>query len=318
MSPLAAGIGAGLGGMIGAAIVQGQQRRENRRQCLLIRGWRMVEVPAADAARVSAMTDADRGTYFNSMVGAAEVHGDITEVKRFSLAPDANLHLDAPLGGTGAVWAGKKVDAAQPIALAPGEAMVVLAYRRAEPATAGRSGTVSLLRYDMDRREGMYRPRDWKKKGDTTVYSALAPSHDKKARYEVQLVKVTPGDYVIDAAGVGPAALTSTNCFGAPFFHVGAGEVVYLGDFAPYMNASLSDGSKLSALAHSMHPDDARATLATRQPGLAAAMKPAAMRNRATYACSGITMTRWDIDGLEALPPAPPVADQPRRVAATS
>jgi len=41
-------------------------------------------------------------------------------------------------------------------------------------------------------------------------------------------------------------------------------------------------------------------------------MKPATLMNGATFACSGITMTRWDIDGLDTVPaPAPtmPVAN---------
>ena len=51
ISPLAAGIGGGIGAAIGAAIVEGQMRRANRRNCLLIKGWRLVELPAAQSAK---------------------------------------------------------------------------------------------------------------------------------------------------------------------------------------------------------------------------------------------------------------------------
>ncbi|WP_232834139.1 MULTISPECIES: hypothetical protein [unclassified Sphingomonas] len=301
VSPVAAGIAGGLGGMLGAAIAQGQQRRDNRRACLLIRGWRQVEVPPAEAARVAAMGEAQRAAYIDALVGANDVKGTITARTRFDDAPDARINLDAPVGRTGTVFAGKKVDAAQPFVLGPDEALLVLAFRRAEAPAEGRSGAVQLLRYDAEHGDVVYRPRDWKKTGDKTVYAVLAQSADKKQAYEVQLIRVTPGAYVLDGTSVGAAVPVSTNCFGAPVLDVKAGEVAYLGDFAPYMNAPTSDGDKRSALLFSRHIEDARAALATRQPQLAAAMQPARLRNRATYACAGLTMTRWDIAGLEAV-----------------
>jgi hypothetical protein len=73
ISPVAAGVGAGIGGLIGQAIVEGQLRRANRRECLLIRGWRLVEVDDATQKRVAAMSDSDREAYFGGIVGAAEL-----------------------------------------------------------------------------------------------------------------------------------------------------------------------------------------------------------------------------------------------------
>jgi hypothetical protein len=305
VSPLAAGVGGALGGLIAGAIAEGQQRRANRRSCLLIKGWRLVELAAADAARVTAMTDDQRSAYFDTVVGASEVKGKVTERASFSLAPDPALKLDAPLSGPGSVFLGKKVDPAAPMTLAPGEAAVVIAYRRPDAGSAGRSGGVQLSRYDMAVRDLVYQPKDWKKKGDKTTYLVAANSADRKSPYEVQVLRVTPGDYVISSAAVGPAGvMTSSYCFGAPTFSVGEGEVVYLGDFIPYMNVKVADGSKLSALAYTAHIEDARATLSAKQPAIAAAMKPAALRNRATYACSAITMDRWDLPGVEMLPAA--------------
>lgn len=75
ISPLAAGIGAGIGNAIGQAIAEGILRRANRRQCLLIRGWRLVEVSDAEQARIAALPEAERNAYFNSIVGAADVQG---------------------------------------------------------------------------------------------------------------------------------------------------------------------------------------------------------------------------------------------------
>lgn len=78
ISPLAAGIGAGIGSAIGAAIAEGHLRRVNRRTCLLTKGWRLVDVWPVEAARLATMTEAERDTYFNSIVGAREVKGEVT------------------------------------------------------------------------------------------------------------------------------------------------------------------------------------------------------------------------------------------------
>jgi hypothetical protein len=311
ISPLAAGAGGALGGLIAGAIAEGEQRRANRRACLLIRGWRLVETPAADIQRVTTMTDEQRSAYFDTIVGARQVDGTIIERTSFSLAPDPALRLDAPVTGPGTVFLGKKIDVAAPLKLAPGEAAVVIAYRRSDAASAGRSGTVEFSRYDMAGRDLIYRPRDWKKKGDKTTYQISANSADRKAEFEVQVLRLTPGDYVISGTAVGAALVTQTNCFGAPVFHVGEGEIVYVGDFIPFLNVKLSTGAAISALAYASHIEDARRVLGTKQPELAAALKPAMLHNRATYACSAISMDRWDLLGVDALPDPPPPAMAP-------
>jgi hypothetical protein len=307
VSPIAAGVGAGIGGLIAGAIAEGEQRRANRRNCLMIRGWRMVEVSSADAERVNAMTDEQRSAYFDTIVGAETVKGEITERTSFALKADPELMLDKPLEAPGTVYLGKKIDAAAPLKLEPGEAAIVIGYRRPGGGSTGRSGSVQFARYDMKGRDLVYQPRDWKKKGDKTTYNILAASADRKAAYEVQVLKVTPGDYVINGSSVGPnVPITASNCFGAPAFSVGEGEVVYVGDFLPFMDQKLSTGTKWFGLAHASHPEDARKTLAGKQPALAAALKPATLRNGATYACSAITMDRWDIEGAESLPDPEP------------
>ena len=302
ISPLAAGMGGALGGLIAGAIAEGQQRRANRRACLLIKGWRLVELPSADAARLATMTDEQRSSHFNTLVGAAQVDGKVTERTRFSLAPDPALKLDAPVAGPTTVFLGKKIDPATPVVLAPTEAAVVLAFRRPDAASAGRSGAVQLSRYNLAARDLVYQPKDWKKTGDKTSYLITAGSADRTASYEVQVLRVTAGDYIVSGMSVGPMVVTTTYCFGAPTFHVDAGDVVYIGDFVPLWNARKADGQKLTALAYTAHIDDARHALATSQPALAAALKPAVPHNRATYACSAISMDRWDLPGADALP----------------
>jgi len=296
ISPLAAGVGGAIGGAIAGAIAEGRQRRANRQACLLIKGWRLVEVSKAEQARLATLNDVERDRYFNAIVGAEKVEGYITARTTFVQLPAPSLALDTPLSGTGSVWTGKKVDPALPVKLEKGEGAVVIGFRRVTQDAAGRSGGVQIVRYDMDKRELTFRPVDWKKQGDTTTYLIDALSGDKKATYEVQVRRVTAGDYVLNATAVGPLIFATTNCFGAPTFHVGEGEIVYLGDFVP----SRSDGE----LYFASFPEDARKTLATKQPAMAEAMKTAVVRNGATYSCAGITMNRWDIAGLETLAPA--------------
>jgi hypothetical protein len=319
VSPLAAGIGAGLGGLIAGAIQQGQQRRANRRACLLIRGWRLIEVPGSQAAQIRAMTDADRSAYFNSIVGATIVPGgSVIERTSFTLAPDPEIHLDAPVQVPGAVFLGRRVDPAVPLALAPNEGALVLAFRRPDAGSAGRTGEVQFARYDLAQRDLIYQPRDWRRNGDTTTYRMAVISSDRRAPLEVHVLKVTPGDYVITGHVPGVVPVTNSFCFGAPTFHVGAGEVVYVGDFIPFMNHRLSTEERLTAIAYTSHIEDARRTLAVHQGALAEALRPAVLRNRATYACAAVTMDRWDIPGAEALPPPEPQAEAPAAAAPTS
>ncbi|HEY0413383.1 MAG TPA: hypothetical protein VGD66_09585 [Allosphingosinicella sp.] len=72
ISPIAAGVGAGIGGAIAAAIIEGQLRRANRKSCLLVHGWKLVEVDDAEQARIQAMGDEEKQAYFNRILGASE------------------------------------------------------------------------------------------------------------------------------------------------------------------------------------------------------------------------------------------------------
>lgn len=310
ISPAGAAAGGIIGGLIAGAIQEGAQRRANRRNCLLIRGWRMVKLPEAERLRVAAMTEGQRSAYLDSMVGAATVTGAVTERTSFALAPDPQLNIDGRVPGTGSVWLGKKVDPAAPVVLAPGEAAIVLAYRRPDLDSAGRSGRIDIARYDPAHGDLIYRPKNAKKMGDTTTYLVQSQSRDRKSPLEVQVLKVTPGDYVLNGTAVGNLPVTTTNCFGAPTFSVAAGEVAYIGDFVPLMEAANSRGEKVSTLAYASHVEDTRTVLASKQPALAAALKPATLRNGATYSCAAVTMDRWDLPGVASVAPATPAAVQ--------
>ena len=304
ISPLAAGVGAGLGAAIGSAIQEGVQRRANRRNCLLIKGWRLVEVPQPERARIARLTDAERSAYFDTIVGSTSVTGEVTERTTFHTPTDSMLDPSGAVEGPRALFLGKKVNPSLPLALNANEGALVLAFRRPDAGSAGRSGSLAIARYDPDKRDLVYRPKDWKKNGDQTTYGIDVRSADRKAAYEVQVVRLTAGDYVITGTAAGPVPSATAYCFGAPTFRVETGEVVYLGDFVPYIAAPLSTGTKLTGLAYTAKIDDARGVLAKSQPALAAAMKPAEIRNQATFACSAVAMDRWDVPDVEPVPPA--------------
>ena len=312
-SPLAAGVGGAIGGIFASMIAEGEQRRANRRSCLLIRGWRLVEIPSELTAKVNAMSDTDKNAYFNQIIGAQTVEGKITERKSFSIPAEALSNVDGGLSGPETVFLGAKADPSIPLTFAAGETAVVLAYRRPGQPNAGRFLQMGLSRYDPQARDLVYQPRDWKKKGDKTTYEVEVPSGDRKAGLEVQVIKLTPGDYVISAVSW-IRQVMSTNCFGAPTFHVAAGEVLYLGDFVPVWNAVGTDGKKISGTGYVSRIEDARRVLAAKQPALAAALKPAAWRNHATYACAAVSMDRWDLPGMPEVEQGP--AAQPAAAAA--
>ncbi|MFZ5707957.1 MAG: hypothetical protein ACOY5R_22085 [Pseudomonadota bacterium] len=301
MSPMAAGVGGALGGLIVGMIAEGDQRRANRRACLLIRGWRMVEPSAEQSAKLAAMREPDRRAWFDEMIGADKVDGKITERKSFTQLSDPAMNLDAAITGTSSLYFGKKIPPETPLALEPGEGAIVLAFRRSDPTSAGRHGGLVLARYDIEKRELIYQPKDWKKKGDKTSYTRDIFSDDRKAGLEVQIVRLTAGDYVLTSMGLGNVLMTG-NCFGAPVFHVGAGEVLYIGDFIPFWGTKLSNGGKAFQLSYTSHPEDSRNVIGRFQPELARRMQLATWRNNATYGCGAVSMDRFDLPGAEPLP----------------
>lgn len=317
ISPVAASVGAGIGAAIGQAIVEGQLRRTNRRTCLMIRGWRLVEPPTAEIQRLGALGDSDRDAYLSKIIGANEVEGKVTSVTRFNVDLAPSVKLNTSVATPGLLWTGKKVDPALPITLKPEEALIAVAFRRTVPEAVGRSAVIQFSRYDADKRDLIYQPRDWKKKGDTTVYSVTMASKDRKAEYELQIHRVTAGNYVVLGTGMLGAVVANSYCFGAPSFHVDAGQMVYVGDMVPLVNAQMAGGGKTTTLAYTTNLEDARRTLAAKQPELAKTMTAATLRNRATYGCAAVAMDRLDWPGLDELPkPAAvdPAAVEPAKV----
>jgi len=297
------GVGDAFVTMVFVGISEGERRRLNRGTCLLVKGWRRIETPVTQAKRVAAMSDAQRSAYFDSVVGADQVEGAVVERTSFALAPDPALAFDTPAGAPRTIVLDGAADAAAPLKLAPGEGAVVLSFRRPVTASNGRAARIDFERYDPISRDLDYQPRNWKKAGDRTTYAARVQSTDPKAPYEVHVLRLSPGDYVLTGYEIGPGMAFGDFCLGAPTFHVGEGETVYLGDFVPLWAARLSTGKRIMALAWTPRLAETRAALTAAQPALATALKPAALHDRATYGCASMVgVDRWDLADVEDLP----------------
>jgi hypothetical protein len=302
ISPLAAGIGGGIGGAIAAAIAEGAARRENRKRCLMIRGWRMVKLPDDKAAAVGAMSDEAKQTYFNSIVGAAEVSGEIAKMDRFTPLDDPALKVAPGLAGPATLWIHKDPKKAVMPVLGADQGAIVVVWNRNHPAAKDRFARLELYRYDASKGDLHYQPRDWKKKGDLTTYVLPIPAGDRRAGYELRVIPVTAGDYVLGGWMLGvnmPPA--SSNCFGAPMISVKAGEYAYFSDATPVMGAQLGDGSKASTMVLTRNLAQAQAELAKLRPELAGKLVEAPIRNRASYSCAAVTMDRYDWPGAQEI-----------------
>jgi hypothetical protein len=298
-----------VGGMLGAAlanvITETTERRLSRSNCMLTRGWRQYSLEATERKRVQSMREVERSAYFDEAIGARSAPGLPYGRIAFSMPRDPALVTDGTLPLPGSVYVGRKIDPAVAIVPANNEAIVVLAYRRPAKGSAGRAGMLRIVRYDMANRDLDYPPTDPKQSADAITYSTDAESIDRNAAYEVQVLRLTPGDYVIAGSALSRILLVDPHpnfyCMGAPVFHAEGGQTIYIGDFTPFWGAKMSDGGWMYGMGYSRHIEDARMTLRSKQPGLAAAMQQAQMFNRAEFTCVPGLMDRWDLPGLEAL-----------------
>lgn len=206
---------------------------------------------------------------------------------------------------------------AAPMALAPGQAGILVAFRRPDKASEGKSGALAFARYDPEKRDLIPEPRGAKKQGITTTYNVLARSTDRRAPIEHALFLVTPGDYVLAGASPGPGGMVVNSfCLSGPTFRVTEGEIAYFGAITPYMSVKQVDGTSVAAMAWSSDVEAARAALAD-HPALQQAVQPADIRNKATWGCVATTMMAYDVPGAPILPAAgdlPPEA-QPDAIA---
>lgn len=203
--------------------------------------------------------------------------------------------------------AAKRADLAKPVVLGPGQAALVIGFRRSDKMSEGKAASATFARFDMDKHDLVFQPRHAKKDGDTKTYWVEATSTGamKANARDFVVMIVSEGDYALFAAfPSGPKQMLNTFCLGAPVFHVGAGEAVYFGDMTPYPSVRLVDGTRTAAMAYGAHFNEAREALKS-QPALAA-LKPADLK-QSTYGCAGQLMAAYVVPGASELPPIAPL-----------
>lgn len=223
-------------------------------------------------------------------------------IRHLALVAALSAAIAAPVAAQ--LSANKRADLSMPVVLAPGQSAIIVGFRRPGPANLGKSGSIAFARYDVEKRDMIPRPKDAKKNGDTTTYWIDINGGDKKLPLDHIVMLVSPGDYALYGATLGPggsAGMGTSYCFSAPIFSVKAGETVYFGDMTPYLG-KLEDGQFAMAMPYSSNIDDARAAIAN-QPALMAGFRPAEVRNGASFTCSSQIMSAYLIPGLAALPP---------------
>lgn len=86
------------GGLVGGLIFGGldqsfserRARRDIRRQCLIARGWRMVEPDEAGRRRIAELSRGERDALFDQMIGAEQIEAGATVTDLASLEADVD------------------------------------------------------------------------------------------------------------------------------------------------------------------------------------------------------------------------------------
>ncbi|HEX9933455.1 MAG TPA: hypothetical protein VGB08_11485 [Allosphingosinicella sp.] len=225
-------------------------------------------------------------------------------MRRLAIAAGAlALAVSAAAPASAQLRVERRANLAAPVELGRNQGAILVGFRRPDAISARRHGAVGFARYDVEARDVIAQPRGARRAGDTNTYWVLAKSGDRTLESDHALMIVSAGDYVL--FGAAPTRiLDNTFCLGAPTFRVNPGEVVYFGDVTPYQNVRFEDGHRANAMAYSADLDAARAALQS-APALAAAVRPAELRNGATFGCVAQNMLSYAVPGAPELPPAP-------------
>src|SRR5690606_33820564 len=115
------------------------------------------------------------------------------------------------------------------------EGVLVLAFRRPDRGSAGKAAAIALRPYDLGRADLAGAGSG----SDGPGAALVVTSADRQAGYELHLVRLPAGHYVIDGTAVDGEPPAESNCFGAPLVAIPAGQAVYGGDWVPYHKVAL-------------------------------------------------------------------------------
>lgn len=299
-----------VGGIMGGFVTSlghQKQRRDNRRVCLLTKGWRLVKAPDSEVKRIAAMTPDAQQAYRASRLGAMQVTGSIEERASALQPTDPAMHLDAPLTDPAILVFDQGIDPKSPFQLKEGEGGIVLAFRRTDKANLGLFGGVLFSRYDLDRRELSQRINS-NKNSSNIVYERVIAGLNFNSQYEIKIAKMEAGDYIIRSLGPrrafdsGHSAGSDDLCLGTVVLNVPAGKFVYIGDFTPYIRLQLNSGPYYDwLLKWTQHIDDVRKALGDTNAEIASTMQLADIKNGATYKCVAESIDILELPGFPSL-----------------
>ena len=297
-SPRETGIGMVIGGAVGQGQNLDQLREANRRTCMRVRGWRRVVPTNADAQRLAAMGDSEFVRWIAQAIGEASPQGQVETLGHALLPAHPAINPDGPVDGRRKIYVDGNSGYDGTLALGPREGALVLAIRRPDKGSQGQRAAIVLRRYDLDMADLATLPAN---RGDEDRYFSIIESKDRRADYELHVVRLAPGTYVIDGTSVDGKAPPESNCFGAPLIEIPAGKPVYGGDWVPYRGVKLERGRVLpDAMVMVPHFEEAKSVLARHQPQLAAELAPMAVANGAIYSCTdpNIVLSRWSLSNV--------------------
>ncbi len=223
----------------------------------------------------------------------------------------------------------KRADLNLPIILEPNQALLVMGFRRPDTLSLGKNGSIEFTRYDMEKRDMVFEPKNAKKDGDKNTYWVQFTSANRKSPLEYNAMVIAAGDYVLSSSTIGGGTFMDAQpvvvnfCLSAPVLHVEAGQAVYFGDLTPYQFVKMASGNRGNAMKYSTNIEDARKAL-DKQGALATALKPADIHNAAKFGCFGQSMLAYAVPNAPdigpvvskqaaaamPMPPSPPAALQ--------
>src|SRR5690606_8930048 len=138
--------------------------------------------------------DAQFAQWIAQAIGDASPPGEVETIGRALLPAHPSIDPDGAVRGRKKVYLHGDSAANERLALGPREGMLVLAIRRPDKGSAGQRAAIVLRRYDLDTADLATLPANGR---SDNRYFAVIESRDRRAGYELHVVPLAPGTYVI-------------------------------------------------------------------------------------------------------------------------
>jgi hypothetical protein len=290
-----------LGAAVEAGLLSAEEKRKtavaigaNTENCMVVRGWRVVQVAPESALDLAKLNQADLAARLSGWVGAAAPPGTVLRQWSNALADRATVRFRAEAWSGALSLSVQALDRSHdPNLPKPSDYSArtaedaAVALKAGEIATAPPNQAVVIFRIigaNLRNGSGLALRRDANADGQPTViYGNVDTGNFKSTQWFVY--KVPPGRWRIESFSVARDYFVVNLCLGSPSFDVHAGDVVYAGTFdyaAQHMTPDLS-------------LDPLRQWLGSRGTDR---MRPAVYVNGDRGACAGTYIYAYEIDGV--------------------